>query len=339
VLGWCTQGYSQQDSLNRDAAPSISLNRLVLEYYRIDFEPEIREELTGVELELIYLIDSFGYPYLEEVNGTSNTIIRDSLVERTKVIPLFSPALTDGVPVESLYFIRFSYPSYSQGGQLMEYDLLNRLQNARIEDFEFIEEDGSRFDIPMGIHSNFWSGNAADFLRPGGGMKVDIIGTFKNQVSAGLSLNFFFNRRYNEFDLATNREQLRSTTGALMGLSIGKWIDFRDRKQAFHLNFEANYALLNVTENQGDNDPDWVQFRGFSPGVVLSFPIWTIAKKPIINAFSSGVQYHELASHLAFRPMLMNQNQGSGILFEVGLHYRLSMRYVKDYQLKPEVFE
>lgn len=315
------------DTLNQTATPVGGIDELALNYFLIDFTKDQRKMLAGVELEFIYRIAETGKPTLEKVNGIDDQFILDSLKNTTSKIPNFYPALANGVPISSFYFMQLSYPKYQIKGRGLRLNEMYAYNKAKMEDFEYLKKSHRDMDMVISGMANHFIGNPAEHLGLGGGMKVDMSFSDKNNFSYGLSMNIYSNKLKKDFPVAVNREQLSTPTTIMLGAMVGKWFD------KFSLQLEINYIAQNITErmNEQNPDPDWVQFKGWSPGLVVNYPI-KIGKDDTTYFNGPAVVNHQINLHLGIRPVFFNEKEATGAMIELGVGYRMTTISVKDYQ-------
>lgn len=316
------------DPLNQNVSPKGGVEALVLEYYRIDFTKAQRERLRNVQLEFIFQVDAQGTPSLAEVNGTNDRDILDSLRGRTPMLPEFNPRIVNGTPQPALYAVQLVFPAYrltpGRLGQLQAHSY----QRARLEDFEYIEKSAQRFDMLIGGVANQFVGNPARHLGLGGGMKVDVAYTADNRLLYGLNMSIYGNRLKQEYPLAINREQLPAPVTLLVGAVFGKWF------HRFNAQLELSLAYQNVTENQGPGDTEWVQLNGWSPGLVVNYPLQLGRDRPHYAYGTATILAHHVNLHLGVRPVFLSLREATGGMVEVGLSYRMSYHMVDRYKLK-----
>jgi len=321
------------DSLNQQVSPKNGINQLALKYYEIDFTKEQRKELEDIEIEFIFSIDESGNPTLSVINGISNTEIVDSFVNKTKEIERFNPQIRNGVPEPSLYFMIFTFPSYQFSPTTYRILQGSAYHEAKLEDFEYINESGERLDMTIGGMVNQFMGNPAKHLAFGGGMKVDLSYSGNNKLIYGLNTSFYGNKLKENYPINSTRAQNNAPPTLLIGLIFGKWFDH------FNVQGELNFAVQNVTEKLGDSDPDWVQFKGWSPGLIVNFPIKLGKSKPMYYYGAPNLLENNLNIHFGIRYMKFSIREATGMMAELGLSYRMVLKGVKEYKLKEEFWK
>ncbi|MEM6378592.1 MAG: hypothetical protein AAF705_10270, partial [Bacteroidota bacterium] len=211
------------DPFNQEASPKIGTNKMLLKYLGIEFTPNQRQLLEGVEVELIYEIDEYGNPILAEINGVQNRVIEDSLRSKTEEIGLFNPRTVNGIPEPSLYFMKFIYPSYGAAQQMRNLYENLAFSQAKIEDFVYLEESNERLDFIIGGVLNQFLGNPADYLNLGAGAKMDFTYGTKNRLIYGLNLSFYGNGLKQDYPINSSREQFDIPPSMLLGFVFGTW--------------------------------------------------------------------------------------------------------------------
>ncbi|WP_026462178.1 hypothetical protein [Adhaeribacter aquaticus] len=331
--------FSQTTSnLNAEARPQDGLNKLALAYYKIKFTKEQRKALEGLELEFIYNIDAQGTPVLEQVNGINDVAILDSLKNTTQALPKFHPKTVNGKTESTLYFMKLTFPKYNTVGEPAHSFNGFNYQVLKLEDFEYIQKSGSRFDLVFGVVSNGFGGNAGKHLSAGGGMKMDLLVTGEKGYGAGLNMSFYGNQFKMPYNLATDREQNSAPPTLLVGALLNKFIS-QKKHQNINVQLELNYAIQNVTPRLNDADEDWIQLHGFSPGLVVNYMFKIGKEKPMNYYGNPTLSNNYINVHCAIRPILFNLKQASGVMFELGLAYRLGLHAIKDYKIKSEVIQ
>lgn len=316
------------DTLDQEARPRNGVHQLAIQYYGIEFTKEQRKEIKGVEIEFIFSIDEFGKPTLAEVNGVQNQDIVDSLRNKTMEVAPFYPQIQDGQAVPSIYFMKLTYPSYTYRPPSYEYMQGQVYNEAKLDDFEYIHESGRRFDMVIGGLVNQFIGSPAKHLNFGGGMKLDLGYAGKNKLIYGINMSIYSNKLKKDYPINSTREQLNAPPLVLVGLVFGKWFD------KFSVQAEVNAGSQNITEKRTEDDPDWIQLKGWSPGLVVNYPIQLGANSPVYYYGSPTLINNSLNLHLGLRYVKLSLEEASGFMAEFGVSYRLSIRSVNEYKLK-----
>jgi hypothetical protein len=297
---------------------------------KIDFTRDQRTILDGVELELIFSIDTLGQAFLEDVNGINVPAIIDSLKRKTTEAGKFKPAYADGQPVEGFYTMLLRYPTYEQTNVIrrrspMTYKRLKR------EDFESYEL-GERMDALIGGMMNGFVGNAQDYLGVGGGMKVDLTFAGNRGYGFGFTMGFYSNTRKKDFAIDPSRDQLSDPLTLMLGAVANKTI-LRKTKSSLLLQLEPAYSELAISSKINNQDKNDVKLKGFSPGVTIHY-VLNLGKDYFTDSYMPALFNHCLNFHAGIRPVFYNSSQASGVLYELGISYRMVYHFFESYSLK-----
>ena len=304
------------------------IQQLAVHYLGIDFAKEQRELLAQTEVELIFIIDEGGKPTLSEVNGIADSAILDSLTQRTASLPYFNPKVRSSKPESSIYFLLLEYPSYERLSLETTMPMTFMWQELKLSDFESIEKTTSRMDIVIGALTNTFVGDIGEHVGFGGGMKIDMTYTDNSHRVYGLIMDIYGNRLKQPFDLTTDREQFGYPPTLVIGGTFGKWYN------RYLIQAEVGYTIQNLTERRGSNDDDWVQLRGWSPGITIHRPL-QLGSDRFGNYYGSpSVWNHNLSISAGLRYIDLNHPNANGLMVELGLSYRLAYFGVKSYTLK-----
>ena len=331
LICFLTLNAQVKDSLNEEVSPKYGLNQLAIKYYGIDFTKEQRKEIENKEIEFIYSIDEYGNPILSEINGITNQEIIDSLMIKTKELEKFNPQIRNGQPQPSIYFMKLTFPTYKFNQRT--YGLLqsSAYNEAKLDDFESLTESGQRLDMVIGGFMNQFMGKPSKHLTLGGGMKIDINYTSKKNLYYGLNMSFAQNGLKEDYPINSPRKQISPVSG-FVGLTIGKWMS------NYSIQFDLNLAVHNITEKIGDNDPDWVQLNGWSPGFVFNYPILLGKQNPMYYYGAPTLLGNNLNLSLGLRYINHSLREASGLVAEIGISYRMAVKGIKEYKLKDEFY-
>ena len=318
------------DSLTQDVSPKYGLNQLSIKYYGIDFTKEQRKAIENVEIEFIYSIDEYGNPTLAEINGVTNQEIIDSLKNKTEEVEKFNPKIRNGVPEPSIYFMKFTFPTYKYTQRTYGLLQASAYNEAKLDDFEYITQSGQRFDMTIGGLASQFIGNPSQHLGFGGGMKIDLAYAGKNSLIYGLNMGFYGNKLIKEYPINSTREQLDGPPTLLIGLIFGKWFG------KFNIQGEINFASQNITEKIGENDPDWTQLNGWSPGVTVNYPIKLGKSKPMYYYGAPTLLENNLNFHFGIRYIKFSLEEATGFMAELGVSYRMVIKGINEYKLKDD---
>jgi hypothetical protein len=317
-----------QNTLNQEVSPKGGVQSLAIKYYGIDFSKEQRAFLKDKEIEFVFLVDEEGVPILSEINGITVVAIIDSLKNKTKEIDNFNPRIRNGIAEKSIYFMNLVFPTYKMTKKQYGMLLGATYNEANLEDFEYINKSGTRFDMLIGGVINQFIGNPSNHLGLGGGMNIDISYTDKKSFLYGLNMNIYGNKLKSPYPINTIREQFSAPPTLLVGAIFGKWFG------KFNIQGEIDIAVQNLTEKVGNNDPDWVQLKGWSSGIIFNYPIKFGKENTMYYYGSPNLFSNNLNLHLGLRYLSLSIKEASGIMAEIGVSYRMTLSGVKDYKLK-----
>lgn len=318
---------------NRDPEPKGGLAKLGSVYFKIDFTPEQRAILEETELEFIYLIDTTGTASLEKINGVEDRGILDSLERCTSRLPSFYPQTIEGVKQPAIYFFQLRFPKYAPK---YSYPVLYGRQSYRrlsMDDFESIDKSPSHFEMVIGGMVNQFGGSAGSYLKTGGGMKFDVVFGKENHYVFGFTMNIYGNTAKTYYTLPPNRTHDKAPTTMLIGGIVGK--EFKKQKNTkMSVQLELCYALQNVSSRTTNTDTEYVQWSGFSPGMVFNYQVF-VGKDKFSHYYGDPILLNNIINlHTAIRPLFFNMQDASGIMMEVGVSYRMSLSGIKAYELK-----
>ncbi|AKQ46780.1 hypothetical protein TH63_15970 [Rufibacter radiotolerans] len=320
--------YSQTNGVE-EAQPAGGVSTLALEYFKIRFTREQKKLLQNRDLEFLYSIAADGTATLEKIDGVTNPTILDSLTLASGRLHKFKPRKVNGVAENGLYGMTIRFPSPMamgiQGAQ--EYT------QTAYEGFEYIHRSGQRFDIIFGGVANTFLGKAGDYLGAGGGMKLEMLYAGKKGVGGGMLMSFYGNGLTQDFPIASDRKQNAAPPTLMLGLAANKMLASKERRE-FLLQLELNYVVQNITPKENEQDENWTQFHGFSPGLVAHYAVQLGKPKAYYYYGTPSLYHHYLNFHVALRPMFMNHRNASGTMAEAGVSYRLGVHLVDEYRIK-----
>jgi hypothetical protein len=329
TLWFSIDSYAQEkDSLNYGPEPQGGINGLALHYFKIDFTKKQRLVLGMNEIELIYSVTRDGKASLEKVNDLEDPEIIDSLILATERLPLFQPQVVDGKSVPAIYFVKLRFPTYTNAS----WDSRVRVDRPGLSDYKDIEL-GRSLDMLIGGVVNTFTGNAQDYLKTGGGMKVDIIFMGEKKFGAGMVMSFYGNKSKQDYPINSTRPQIDAPPTLFIGLA-GQWVIDKKEKKQINFQFEANYIQQNLNTRIDPNDNNWDRFSGFSPGILVHYMIKLGHDHLSSYYWSPVVLNHWLNFHVGIRPLIYNSALPNGVMLETGVSYRMKTSFIKSYALK-----
>jgi len=322
------------DTLNQTAYPFGGVNELALHYFSIDFTKAQRQQLKDTPLEFIFLVDEKGTAKLREINGTSDIVILDSLERHSAELPKFQPALEDGRPIPSLYFMQLTFPTYKPAQQQLSSALFGAPAVAMSE-FEYVEFSKDRLDMVVGFTGSTVFGNAKEYLKGGFGMQVKFSYTTKSAWGGGLNFGFDTNKHKKDFPIDVNRAQNDNSATAIIGVYLSKWLpNPKNKENPFSIQLELNYVNQNVTPKIDGLEPKWVKFTGFSPGLFVHYPLRLFKAKRTYHYGPLLTTNGYANLHFGVRQFLMSNKAANRTTLEIGFAFRMTSRKIVDYQLK-----
>lgn len=324
------QSFAQvSEQLNQEVSPKQDVTDLALHFYEIDFNSEQRALLENQQIELIFKIEKDGKPILHKINGINDSQIQEILHNKVSELEYFNPKIVDGNAVSAIYFLNLIYPSNhitaTTTNLFLEQQAFYKLN---MSDFESIEISNEGSDLLLGFVANQFIGNPSRFNGIGPGIKMDYTFSDKKNFLYGFNMSLYANDNKRDYSIRTNTAQLNSRSVIMLGLSFGKWFD------KFNIQADLNYVAQNITEKQYEKDPNWVQFRGFSPGVAMNYTFLLGKEKPTLYYGSPAIIGHHLNLHGGIRHLSLGNKEASGLMFELGISYRMRLKAINSYTLK-----
>lgn len=318
------------------AQPPTSLPALALHYYSIDWTAEQWDTLRGRELELFYLIDNIGGPFLQSVRGTDRADILDSLNSATSRLLYFTPAQYHGGPVESAYGFYFAFPDRpppSRASQLTQY-APGWPYSTFVSPEELREDylaDGIGFTVDYNAFFASYLGAPSAYAAPGGGIDIAPGLQWSPRWRAGLSLGF----NVANLRKALPEDPLVRTDGSLANGYAAATLDRivkSSAKAEWNIRGELGYGSFRIA-NDDDEQPDGeLVHGGLHTGLLLQYAnsFGNPAERGAVRDYRGRVQqpgfgYNVLAG---IRYRYLGNRTGTGIYLFLGAGIRIgSTRY------------
>lgn len=328
LLGF-NQNFAQiNQSQNIEVSPKIEITDLALHFYTINFTEEQRSLLEEKPLELIFKVEKDGKPILQKINGIGDSEIIEIFERRSQELENFNPKTVNGNPESAIYFLNISFPKKEMVSEVTHvyFESIN-FSKLKITDFSSITYDNTGSDILIGFVANQFIGKPSQFNGIGPGIKLDYSINDKKGFMYGINMSVYANKNKKDYNIQTNTSQQNSRSIATIGLTFGKWFNH------FNIQADFNYAIQNITDKKQEKDPNWVQFKGFSPGIAANYPLLIGKEKPVLYYGSPAVIGHYINFHGGLRYVNLGHREANGIMFELGISYRLRLRNVQNYTL------
>ncbi len=323
-----------QDTSFVGPEPRMSMADIGLRYYAIKWSEAQWSELRGRQLELAFLIDDIGEPFLRAVRGTENSAIIDSLVEVTSRFTYFAPATRNGSRIESAYYLSVPFPdlslSQARGGTTIYYP-------PTTVDRELLESDRYQLAplsafLELGLHANNHWGKIGDYLKPGGGMDMYFAFHLKNRWGFGGMLGVEFNAKDKLFSIDPYPNRTIDGAG---GTYIGPLVEYTLRKtkqRDLALRGEVGIGSIFVASKvDAPNDDGFVEYEGLHLGLHLNYNLKFGQYGTTVSATdkeTTGI-YHGLNLYGGLRMRRYRYDQANGIYAFIGVGYRLGMNQLR----------
>ena len=259
------------DTTSTEAAPPISMAALALHYYDIDWTDAQWDTLRGERLELFYLIDEIGEPFLQSVRGVDDPAILDSLAAATGRLSYFTPARRDGAIVESAWGFYFSFPDATKNRFATRQPV--NLFTPQIIYKEELEQSYSfsRFSFVIDYNITFINhlGRPNQYFKPGGGIDMVFASRWSPNWGAGVGLGLEFN---GQSDILPEDPFQRTGTrliGVYMGGVLDRVLLLSENKELI-LRGEIGYGGLTFADDDDLPDDDF-GFNGLHTGLLLHY--------------------------------------------------------------------
>ncbi len=316
------------DTINQEVSPKKGINQLAIEFLGIEFTKDQRALIEGREIEFIFHVEKDGKPELKEINGVTDSLVIHLLQKKAKELDYFNPRIVKGDARASIFFMKLEYPKYQMTAKKLGRIKAGLYNESKLEDFEYLEKSKKRYDLLIGGVTNQFIGSISKYLGVGGGMKIDLSYTNEKSNFFGLNMSFYGNKLKKDYPLNTTKEQLAAPPTLLIGLVAGKWIN------RINIQGELNIAVQNITQKIGDNDQDWIQLNGWSPGLILNYPIKFGGEKTTYYYGAPSLINNHINLHFGIRYLDLSIKEASGIMTEIGISYRLGVIGIREYKLK-----
>ena len=260
------------DSTYVGPQPPVSLPALALHYYSIDWTPAQWDTLRGRELELFYLVDEVGEPFLQTVRGVDEPAILDSLRVATGRLLYFEPARRDGKIVEGVFGFYFTFPNRTQafgdvqytgpwsGGSYLPPEQV--VKNYTFSRFDFVIDYNALFADYVGAPNRY--------AKPGAGFDLVFAGRWSPRWGAGVAIGLdFAGLRSALPEDPQNRSDGRLANG-FFAATIDRVIDVSPT-QEWMLRGELGGGFLGIANDEDENPDGDLEHGGLHTGLLLHY--------------------------------------------------------------------
>lgn len=308
-------------------------NILVNRYLDIEFTKEQRELLEGKEIEFIYSVDSLGNAKLDIINGINDHAILDSFRLASQTLPPFYPWTKESLWYK--YFLKIHFPEYTSLNNFFYYEHNKKFAKTKYKDLDTIVVPGAGFEFVIGATANTYLGKPQKYLQSGFGFSMECLFTTNSGIGIGLPIRYFENKLKQDFPVDSEREQNEKASTAFIGLGLSKLVREREKSRLI-LGLDVGWISHTLSYSLHEEDHDWIQVQGFSPGIVAHYSLMIGKHDPTLYYLRPALFSNYLAVHASIRPMIMTLKEASGIMAEIGIGYRFRLADVRVYKLKDD---
>lgn len=164
-------------------------------------------------------------------------------------------------------------------------------------------------------------------------MKFDMVYGKENHYLWGFAMHIYGNTAKAYYPLPPDREHDKAPSTLLIGGIVGK--EFKKQKHTkMSVQLELCYAVQNISSRTTNVDTDFIQWRGFTPGVVVNYQVF-VGRDRMSHYYGAPIIFNNIMNlHAGIRPVFFNSQEASGLMMEIGLSYRMSFSNILSYELK-----
>lgn len=324
-----------QDTSFVGPEPSISLAEIALRYYAIRWNDSQWSKLRGKEVEMAYLIDDIGAPFLRAVRGLDDQAVIDSLVKATNAFPYFNPATEGGISIESAYYLNILFPDLSkeQASQASSPIFFPPVTVDReLLESELYQLASISAFLDLGFHANNPFGQVSNYLKPGGGMDLFFSFHWKNRWGLGGIIGVEFNAKKQLFPVDPFPGRALDAGG---GTYIGPLVEYtlhKTKQRDLALRGEVGVATaIAASKLDPPDDEGFVRYNGLHLGLQINYNFKFGKYGTSISATdkeTTGI-YHGLNLNMGLRFRRYGYDEINGVYAFFGVGYRLGMNNLK----------
>ena len=323
-----------QDTTYVGPEPQLSIADIALHYYGIRWEDEQWRELRGTTLEMAYLVDDIGEPFLRAVHGTKDEVVIDSLIAATSRLQYFRPARQNGTRIESAFYLSVPFPDLAleqaRAGSTIYYPPVT-VSRDMMESDRYELSPLSAF-LDLGFHANSPFGRIGEYLKPGGGMDMYFALHWKNRWGIGGMIGGEFNRKKKLFpaDPFPGRD-LDGAGGTYIG-PIVEYTVHKTKQRDLALRGELGVGDVFISSKlDPPNEEGFIRKKGLHLGLHLNYNLKFGRYGTSVSATdkeTTGI-YHGLNLYSGIRLRRYGYREANGMYAFVGIGYRLGMNNLR----------
>lgn len=191
----------------------------------------------------------------------------------------------------------------------------------------YFESFKKYFQIEMGFSYVNLNGKISEFTKQGGSLDISFADG-KGKHLYGLNLNVMLTNKLKEFTIPTGYEHYDNPASALFGLFYGQIIG-NQHKSHYQATIGLNYGWLYHKKL----DDDIGGFHGLIPQLEISrsirigksnFSTYQYTSQYTPMMYDPTISNNFLDIFVCYKQLLLNNAEGKGGLFSIGLRYKLN---------------
>ena len=262
------------DSTYVGPQPPMSLSALSLHYYSVDWTPAQWDTLRGRELELFYLVDEIGEPFLQTVRGIDEPAILDSLRIATGRLLYFKPARSEGKITDGVFGFYFTFPDRAQAYDAARYiGPWTGIVGAYIPSEQLTKDYVfDRFNFVIDYNALFadYVGAPNRYAKPGGGFDLVFAGRWSPRWGAGVAIGL----DAAGLSSALPEDPLNRSDGRLFNGFIAATADrvFNvSPSREWMLRGELGAGFFGIANDDDENPDGSLEYVGLHTGLLLHY--------------------------------------------------------------------
>ena len=308
----------------------VSLPALALHYYSINWTPAQWDTLRGREVELFFLIDQIGEPYLQTVRGIDEPDLIDSLQAATSRLRYFQPAREEGELVESVYGMYFTFPDRPLRERTKVQYATNWLGISFIPPGDLEREYAfSRFSLVVDYNLLFadYVGGPNEYIKPGGGFDLIFASRWSPQWGAGVAVGLDIaglRKALPEDDLLRSDAQLAN--GYFAGC-VDRVLHVSPQRE-WTVRGELGYGFLGISDDEDEQPDGNLSYGGLHTGLLVHYsnPFGQPGANGAARDARGRVQAQSFGYNFfaGLRYRYLGDRTGTGVYYFLGAGIRIS---------------